>query len=97
MKVDIETARWADAHPEDTIKIFVDETKSSEKSVRKTYKDNVFYQDPKITPEALASLKSEEQFMADAKLLKGSVDYDKWIDTSFLDAAYKEVDAKKSN
>lgn len=97
LKVDIETARWADAHPEDTIKIFVDETKSSEKSVRKTYKDNVFYQDPKITPEALASLKSEEQFMADAKLLKGSVDYDKWIDTSFLDAAYKEVDAKKSN
>jgi sulfonate transport system substrate-binding protein len=97
LKVDIETARWADAHPEETIKIFVDETKSSEKSVRKTYKDNVFYQDPKITPEALASLKSEEQFMADAKLLKGSVDYDKWIDTSFLDAAYKEVDAKKSN
>lgn len=97
LKVDIETARWADAHPEDTIKIFVDETKSSEKSVRQTYRDNVFYQDPKITPEALASLKSEEQFMADAKLLKGSVDYDKWIDTSFLDAAYKEVDAKKSN
>jgi sulfonate transport system substrate-binding protein len=97
LKVDIETARWADAHPEDTIKIFVAETKSSEKSVRQTYRDNVFYQDPKITPEALASLKSEEQFMADAKLLKGSVDYDKWIDTSFLDAAYKEVDAKKSN
>lgn len=97
LKVDIETARWADANPDETIKIFVDETKSSEKSVRKSYKDNVFYQDPKITPEALASLKSEEQFMADAKLLKGSVDYDKWIDTSFLDAAYKEVDAKQSN
>ncbi len=97
LKVDIETARWADAHPEETIKIFVDETKSSEKSVRETYKDNVFYQDPKITPEALDSLKSEEQFMADAKLLKGSVDYGKWIDTSFLDAAYKEVDAGKSN
>jgi len=97
LKVDIETARWADTHPDETIKIFVDETKSSEKSVRKTYRENVFYQDPKITPEALASLKSEEQFMADAKLLKGSVDYDKWIDSSYLDAAYKEVDAKQSN
>lgn len=97
LKVDIETARWADAHPEDTIKIFVDETKSSEKSVRQTYRNNVFYQDPKITPEALASLKAEEQFMADAKLLKGSVDYDKWIDTSFLEAAYEEIDGKQSN
>ncbi|MHC5234027.1 aliphatic sulfonate ABC transporter substrate-binding protein [Brucella sp. LJL56] len=97
LKVDIETARWADAHPEETIKIFVAETKSSEKSVRQTYRNNVFYQDPRIIPEALAALKVEEQFMADAKLLKGSVDYDKWIDTSFLDAAYKEVDGKQSN
>ncbi|TCL71809.1 aliphatic sulfonate ABC transporter substrate-binding protein [Rhizobium sp. BK251] len=95
LKVDIQTARWADAHPDETIKIFVDETKSSEKSVRQTYKSNVFYQDPKITPEALASLKGEEKFMTEAKLLKGSVDYDKWIDTSFLDAAYKDVDANQ--
>ncbi|MEZ2127184.1 MULTISPECIES: aliphatic sulfonate ABC transporter substrate-binding protein [unclassified Sinorhizobium] len=95
LKVDIETARWADAHPEETIRIFVDETKSSEKSVRQSYKDNVFHQDPRITPEALRSLRGEEQFMAEAKLLKGSVDYDKWIDTSYLDAAYKEVDANQ--
>lgn len=95
LKVDIETARWADAHPEETIRIFVDETKSSEKSVRQSYKDNVFHQDPRITPEALQSLRGEEQFMAEAKLLKGSVDYDKWIDTSYLDAAYKEVDANQ--
>lgn len=95
LKVDIETARWADAHPEETISIFVDETKSSEKSVRQSYKDNVFHQDPRITPEALQSLKGEEQFMTEAKLLKGAVDYDKWIDTSYLDAAYKEVDANQ--
>ncbi|MDW6022515.1 aliphatic sulfonate ABC transporter substrate-binding protein [Mesorhizobium sp. BAC0120] len=93
LKVDIELARWADAHPEETIKIFVDATKSLEASVRKTYSDGVFHQDPKITDEALTALKGEEEFMASAGLLKGSVDYDKWIDKRYLDAAYAEVDA----
>ncbi|KQY14905.1 ABC transporter substrate-binding protein [Rhizobium sp. Root73] len=95
LKVDIQLARWADAHPEDTIKIFVDETKTSEKSVRNTYADGKFYQDPRITPEAIKALQDEEAFMAEAKLLKGSVDYDTWIDTSYLDAAYKEVDSNQ--
>jgi len=95
LKIDIETARWADAHPEETIKIFVDETKTSEKSVRATYAGGKFYQDPKITPEALKALKEEAEFMKEAKLLKGEVDYDTWIDTSYLDAAYKEVDANQ--
>jgi sulfonate transport system substrate-binding protein len=93
LKVDIQLARWADAHPDDTIKIFSDETKSSEKSVHNTYKDGHFYQDPRITDAAVAALKGEEKFMTEAKLLKGSVDYDTWIDRSYLDAAYKEVDA----
>jgi sulfonate transport system substrate-binding protein len=68
-------------------------SRPSEASVRKTYKDGVFHQDPKITDEALTALKGEEEFMASAGLLKGSVDYDKWIDESYLDAAYAEVDA----
>lgn len=93
LKVDIELARWADAHPDETIKIFADETKSSEKSIRKTYSDGRFYQDPKITDAAVAALKSDEKFMSEAKLLKGSVDYGTWINRSYLDGAYKLVDA----
>jgi len=93
LKVDIELARWADANPDETIKIFAEETKSSEKSVRKTYSDGHFYQDPRITDAAIAALKSEEKFMSEAKLLKGSVDYDTWIDRSYLDSAYKIADA----
>lgn len=92
LKVDIELARWADAHPDETIKIFTEETKSSEKAVRKTYADGHFYQDPRITDAALQSLKSEEAFMSEAKLLKGSINYDRWIDQSYLDKAYKLVD-----
>ena len=64
--------------PEETIKIFIDETKTSEKSVRNTYAGGKFHQDPRITPEAIQALKDEEAFMAEAKLLKGSVNYDTW-------------------
>lgn len=95
LKVDVAIARWADAHPEETIRTFVDETKSSESSVRKTYADGVFHQDPRITDEALTALKGEEKFMADAKLLKGTVDYDAWVDRSFVDAAEREADANQ--
>ena len=93
LKVDIALARWADAHPEETIKIFADETKSSERSVHNTYRDGQFYQDPRITDAAVVALRSEEKFMIEAKLLKGAVDYDKWIDRTYLDAAYKLADA----
>ncbi|MBZ9775245.1 hypothetical protein [Mesorhizobium sp. CO1-1-8] len=55
LKVDIEISRWADAHPDETIKTFVKATKSSEKSVRKTYADGVFHQDPKLTDDAVAA------------------------------------------
>ncbi|AZO67416.1 MAG: aliphatic sulfonate ABC transporter substrate-binding protein [Mesorhizobium sp.] len=93
LKVDIEISRWADAHPDETIKTFVEATKSSEKSVRKTYSQGLFYQDPKLTDDAIAALKSEEKFMAGAGLLKGSIDYSKWVDKSFVDGAYTEVAA----
>ncbi|KAB0678538.1 aliphatic sulfonate ABC transporter substrate-binding protein [Aureimonas leprariae] len=95
LKVDVAIARWADAHPDETIRTFVAETKSSEAAVRRTYSDGVFHQDPRITDEALAALKGEEKFMADAKLLKGSVDYDKWVDRSFVDAAERQADANQ--
>ncbi|KRB23631.1 MULTISPECIES: aliphatic sulfonate ABC transporter substrate-binding protein [Mesorhizobium] len=93
LKVDIEISRWADAHPDETIKTFVEATKSSEKSVRKTYADGVFHQDPKLTDDAIDALKGEEKFMAGAGLLKGSIDYGKWVDKSFVDAAAAQVAA----
>ncbi|GGE03363.1 ABC transporter substrate-binding protein [Aureimonas endophytica] len=87
LKVDIEAARWADAHPDETIAIFVKETGNSEKAVRSTYADGRFHQNPEITPQAIDALKGEEHFMAEAGLLKGKVDYDNWVDRSFYEAA----------
>lgn len=91
LAVDIATARWADAHPEETIAIFVRETGSSEKAVRATYSDGKFWQDPAITDEAVRALRAEEAFMAESGLLKGKVDYASWIDRSYYDAAQKKL------
>jgi len=91
LAIDIETARWADAHREETIQIFVKETGSSERAVRSTYNEGTFWQDPEITEEAIRALQAEEAFMAESGLLKGKVDYDTWIDRSYYDAALKKL------
>ncbi|MFK8252889.1 aliphatic sulfonate ABC transporter substrate-binding protein [Ancylobacter terrae] len=91
LAIDIATARWADANPEETIQIFVKETGSSEKAVRSTYADGKFWQDPQITDAAVRSLQGEAAFMADAGLLKGKIEYDKWIDRSYYEAALKKL------
>lgn len=93
LAVDIATARWTDANPKETINIFVKETGNSEAAVRGTYPDGKFWQDPEITEEAVRSLQGEEAFMAEAELLKGKVDYNRWIDRAFYDAALKKLAA----
>jgi sulfonate transport system substrate-binding protein len=91
MAVDIAAARWADANAEETIRIFVAETGSSEKAVRDTYNQGKFWQDPDITEQAVRALQGEEAFMAEAGLITGKVDYGKWIDRSFYEAALKKL------
>ncbi|WP_435656389.1 aliphatic sulfonate ABC transporter substrate-binding protein [Brucella pituitosa] len=93
LAVDIATARWADANPEETTAIFIKETGSSEKAVRATYPEGKFFQDPEITQEAVTALQGEETFMAGADLLKGKVNYDTWVDRSFYEAALKRLAA----
>ncbi|MBB3950088.1 aliphatic sulfonate ABC transporter substrate-binding protein [Aureimonas jatrophae] len=93
LKVDIEAARWADAHPDETVAIFVKETGNSEGAVRSTYAEGRFYQNPEISSQAVDALKGEERFMAEAGLLKGEVDYDSWIDRSFFEAASAQATA----
>jgi sulfonate transport system substrate-binding protein len=97
LEQDIQLARWVDANPEETIRIFVEETGNSETSVRETYRDNVFYQNPEITDSAVEALKGEEAFMAANDLIKGTVDYDTWIDRSYFQAAADALVASKTN
>ena len=97
LEQDIQLARWADANPEETIQIFVEETGNAEASVRETYRDNVFYQDPEITDAAIESLRGEEAFMAANDLIKGEVDYDAWIDRSYYQAAVEKLADPNTN
>ncbi len=94
LAVDIETAAWADANPEETIRVFAEETGRGEDAVRATYPENRFYQNPELTEAAEASLKEEEAFMAANALLEGQVDYAKWIDRSYYQAALALLPAR---
>jgi aliphatic sulfonates family ABC transporter substrate-binding protein len=94
LKIDLKTAQWADEHPEETIKIFANATKQNEKKVRESYPEKKFYQNPQITDRALQSLKEEEQFMKENNLLEGKVDFNSWVDKSFLDSALGELNKK---
>lgn len=92
LALDIPTARWVDENPDETISAFVEGTGNAEASVRATYVDGKFFQNPEFTDTAIAALQAEEAFMAEAGLLRGKVDYDTWIDRSFYDAAQSRLD-----
>jgi aliphatic sulfonates family ABC transporter substrate-binding protein len=95
LKVDLKTAQWADENPDETIKIYSKATKKDEKNVKEfSYPENKFYQNPQITDRALQSLKDEEQFMKENGLMEGKVDFNSWIDKSFLDSALGELNKK---
>lgn len=87
LAVDIQTAAWADAHPEETLATFAAGTGRPIEAIRETFPENRFYQSPEITEAAIASLREEEAFMAENDLLAGEVDYDAWVDTSYYEAA----------
>lgn len=91
LSVDLRLAQWADDNYEEAIELFVEGTGASEDAVRQNYRDGVFHQDPTLLEGAIEALKAEERFMADAGLLTGSVDYDIWVDSSYLDAAKERL------
>ncbi|MFL0198386.1 aliphatic sulfonate ABC transporter substrate-binding protein [Clostridium sp. WILCCON 0269] len=96
LKVDLATSRWADDNYEEAIKVFAEGTKQTVEAVKLNYPNKKFYQDPKITEEAINAFKSEEDFLKEAKLATGSVDYKKWINSSFVDGSYTEQSKKST-
>jgi ABC-type nitrate/sulfonate/bicarbonate transport system substrate-binding protein len=90
LKIDLQTARWADANPAETIKIIAAATKKKESAVQLDHPDNKFYIAPRISQQAIDAFKSEEIFLKEADLANGTVDYGKWIYSKLIDEVYAE-------
>lgn len=91
LDVDLRVSRWADANYEETLRIFSQATQSNLGSLRRTYSDGQFHQDPLITEDAIQAFKLEEDFMQEAGLIRGKVDYSRWINDRFVKEAYRKA------
>lgn len=96
LKIDLKAAEWGEANPDEAIKIFADATQSTDKAVRlKYYADNTsFYIYPKLTNESILAFKEHEEFMNETGLLEGKVDYNSWVDKSYQDSVFLELNKK---
>ncbi|ADP72787.1 aliphatic sulfonates family ABC transporter, periplasmic ligand-binding protein [Rhodomicrobium vannielii ATCC 17100] len=88
LAVDLQCAEWADAHPEETIRVLSKLNGQPVEYLRTYHPDGRFFAQPAITSEALQSLRDEEEFMRSTALLKGSIDHGTWVDRSYIDAVY---------
>ena len=94
LKVDLETAQWSDEHFDEAVTIYATARKDKEEAVREQFPANTFYVNPELTDKAIRSFKDEEEFMNDNNLLGGKVNWDSWVDQSFLDSVLKESNKK---
>ena len=89
LAADKQVAQWANQHFDQAVRIFARDRKSTEDAVRKEYPDGHFNEEPRITDQVLATLRSEASFMQEAKLLQGQVDFDRWVNKQFVETAYR--------
>ncbi|MDR1625596.1 MAG: aliphatic sulfonate ABC transporter substrate-binding protein [Spirochaetia bacterium] len=95
LKADLGLASWVDSHFEETIQAFAKGTGQDPNAIRKLYTEGRFYQNTLVTPQMIQSFKDEEQFLLDAKLSNGKVDFDKWVQTKYVEEAAKALQADK--
>lgn len=89
LQADRKVAEWADQNFDQAAAIYAKARNTSVEAVRLEYPRQRFSEAPRITPQVLDTLKSEEKFMKEAKLLNGEIDFDTWVDTSYVEAAYR--------
>jgi aliphatic sulfonates family ABC transporter substrate-binding protein len=94
LKVDLELASWVDDHFDETIQAFSKGTGQDANAIRKLYTEGQFFQDTLITAQMIQSFKDEEQFLLDAKLSNGKVDFEKWVQTKYVEEAAKSLGRK---
>lgn len=88
LKVDAKTAEWIDKNYEEAVRVFANGTKQDEEAVRRIYVGS-FYVNPKLSNEAVDSLKEQESFMRVNNIMEGKVNFDTFLDKSFQDEISK--------
>ncbi|MDR1931892.1 MAG: aliphatic sulfonate ABC transporter substrate-binding protein [Spirochaetales bacterium] len=91
LKADLELAAWVDTHFEETVKAFAQGTGQDVNAIRKLYTDGEFFQDTRITPQMIQSFKDEEQFLLDAGLSNGKVNFEAWVQTKYVEEAAQQL------
>lgn len=77
-------AAWADGNYQKTVNIFADATNQKETAVLTTYPYGLFYLNPTITDSALVRLKAEGKYLNETGQLKGQINWNTLVDTSYL-------------
>lgn len=88
LRADKAVAEWADNHFEQAVNIYAKAYGTTPEAIRKQYPHNRFNDAPRITDQVINTLKEDEKFMQEAKLLNGTVDFNTWVDKSYVEAAY---------
>jgi aliphatic sulfonates family ABC transporter substrate-binding protein len=94
LKIDLDCSAWADAHFDEAIQIQSAALGAPVRLLLRNYPERRFYGEPRITPESVKALQSEEQFMKKIGLGGGSIDYSSWVDRRYIDAVYAEAARK---
>jgi aliphatic sulfonates family ABC transporter substrate-binding protein len=95
LAIDKQCADWADAHPDETLKLQSERSGLPLDYLRAYHPDGSFFTQPAISEAALNSLREEERFMRSVGLMKGSVDYRTWVVRKYVDEVYAESSAKQ--
>lgn len=89
-------AAWGTSHPDESIRIFSQETFASEESIRSCFpKDLHETLRPELSEEGLWALEIQKRFLLDYGYIEKDFDMATWADNSFLKAATSRVSASQ--
>jgi sulfonate transport system substrate-binding protein len=89
LQADKQVAEWTNEHFDQAMTIYGKAIGIPPEIVRRQYPQRRINNAPLITDQVLNTLHDEVKFMKETKLLDGDVDFNAWVDRSYVDAVYR--------
>jgi len=89
LQADRDLAAWVDANFDAAVDAFSQGTGRNKEAIIKEYADRKFYNDPYPSDDSINAYKDEAEFLKEAGLADGDVDFDKWVKREIIDEIYK--------